>query len=73
MKNNRNEVVVKIVEGKQKKIHVLRLWTENNRIVVEVEVEVVVQGKQTECGGGGGAVKTIVVQVVDGNVLIVCV
>ena len=43
----------------------LRLWTENNRI--EVEVEVVVQGKQTKCGGDGGAVKTIVVEVVDGK------
>ena len=41
----------------------LRLWTENNRIVVEV----VVRGKQTKCGGGGGAVRTIVVEVVDGK------
>ena len=50
MKNNRNEVV-------------LKLWTENNRILVEVEV----QGKQTRCGGDGGAVKTIVVEKVDGK------
>ena len=37
MKNNRNKVVVKIVD-------------KSNRIVVEV----VVQGKQTKCSGGGG-------------------
>ena len=43
----------------------LRLWTENNRIVLEVDV--VVQGKQTKCGRGGGAVKTIVMEVVDGK------
>ena len=41
----------------------LKLWTENNRIVVEVRV----QEKQTKCGGDGGAVKTIVVEVVDGK------